>query len=395
MLRKKILYVTAHYDGGIGRHLTSLLAHFTQDHAIIVASPRPAPFARGEKCNIAYHNLPLDKGGAYFGGGKAMVRLARLCQEVQPGLIHAHGFKAAMLSLPSAMLYHYPLIVTVHNFLAYPEKSFLPESLFNRALRLMDPLVSCYITVSDALRRYLTDCGLNPARIKTIYNGVPGVYNDPGFIPVRRPLLRTPLWEMKTLNETMHIGTVGRLVPQKGMDIFIQAAAQLADNYPRGHLRFYIAGDGPERDRLERLRDSLGLQDLLIFKGKVLNMDVFLNSLDIFVLASRSEGLSFSLLEAAAAQLPIVATACGGIPEIITHSKTGLLVPSENSMALNWALSRLVKQPQLRIKLGTAALEEVKRRFTEKKMLAQTASLYRDYLIPIEERGKGKVYSVK
>ncbi len=396
MFRKKILYVTAHYDGGIGRHLAALLNHFSQNHEVILASPQPPPVSGGTGSDITYYRLPLDGRGALSRDGSAMMRLAGLCRHVQPGLIHAHGFKAAMLTLPASAIYRYPVVVTVHNFLAYPAKSFFPESFFNGALRRIDSLMSRYITVSDALRRFLIDCGIEPARIKTIYNGVPGVFGEPGFVSLMRGYLKPPPWEKKTAgSEVIHIGTVGRLVPQKGMDIFIQAAARLASTCPRGRLRFYIAGDGPERERLEKLSHSLGLQDLVTFKGKILNMDAFLSALDIFVLASRSEGLSYSLLEAAAAQLPIVAAASGGIPEIITHGKTGLLVPPDNSTALAWAIARLVVQPQIRIKLGTAAVEEVKRRFTEQKMLAQTTSLYRDYLVTSGERRKGKVYLVK
>ena len=396
MLRKKILYVTAYYDGGIGKHLKSLLTHFYRCHTVTLASPEPAPISGEKGGDITYYRLPLNGGTPFFRDVNAMIRLSGLCRHVQPDLIHAHGFRAAMLSLPAAARCSCPVLVTVHNFLAYPEKSVLPASVFNRALRHIDPLVSWYITVSDALRSYLTDCGIEAGRIKTIYNGVPEVFGKPGFVPLKRGYFKPSAWDRRNGgNDIIHIGTSGRLVPQKGMDIFIRAAAQLASIYPRGRLRFYIAGDGPERERLEKLRNSLGLEDLLMFRGKVFNMDAFLAALDIFVLASRSEGLSYSLLEAAATRLPIVAAASGGIPEVITHKKTGLLVPPGDSMTLAWALSGLVENPQTRIMLGTAAVDEVKRRFTEKKMLAQTTSLYRKIIVPYGERGKGKIYLVK
>lgn len=396
MLRKKILYVTALYEGGIGRHLVSLLRHFSQSHRVGLASPQPTPSAVGRDCELEYYNLPPDGRNAILGNGNAMLRLTRICREWKPQLLHAHGFRAAMLALPAAALCPCPLVVTVHNYLAYPEKSFLPDSVFSGSMRRFGPMVSRYITVSEALRRYLTGWGIEPSRIRTIYNGVPGVFGDSPFIPVLGGYLRRPPWEKKkTKDAVIHIGTAGRLASQKGMDIFIRAAARLVDAYPRGRLNFYIAGEGPERDKLEKLRDSLGLQELLRFKGRILNMDAYLASLDIFTLASRSEGLSFSLLEAAAAGLPIVASSTGGIPEIISQGKTGLLVPPEDSVALAWALGRLVDDPQARVRMGTAALAEVKRRFTEKKMLVQTASLYREIMGPVGTKGKGKIYVVK
>ncbi|MEW5921343.1 MAG: glycosyltransferase family 4 protein [Bacillota bacterium] len=387
MSRKKILYVTALYDGGIGRHVEALLAYFSREYEVALASPNPPPLPDGERYRIAYYNLLLGGRNVPFWDGGAMLRLVQLCREFQPALVHAHGFKASMLALPAAALCRCPAIVTVHNFPAYPAKSFLPESFFNGALRRFDPLVSRYITVSEALRHFLINCGIDAARIKTIYNGVPGVFGEPGFVPATMRTFRPPA--------IIHIGTAGRLVPQKGMDIFIQAAAKLASKYLRGRLLFFIAGEGPERENLEKLRNNLELCDLLFFKGKIHNMDAFFSGLDIFVLASRSEGLSFSLLEAAAARLPLVAAASGGIPEIISHGKTGLLVPPEDSEALAWVLGRLVDEPQTRIKLGTAALEEVKRRFTEKKMLAQTSSLYKEIFTAEKEREKGKISLVK
>lgn len=396
MSRKKILYVTALYDGGMGRHLTALLRHFSQKYEVLLASPQPSPLTGGNANDVFYCYLPLDGRGAFWGDGAALLRLMRLCRELQPDLIHAHGFKATILSLPVAAFCPSPLVVTVHNYLAYPEKSLLPNSFFNGMLRRFDHLINCYVTVSEALRRFLTNCGIAPERIKTIYNGVPGVLGSPYYLPAAAGYKKVPLWERSGAKDTvLHIGTAGRLVPQKGMDVFIRAAAQLISANPGEHLRFYIAGDGPERDNLEKLRDTLKLQDVLAFKGKILNMSAYLASLDIFTLASRSEGLSYSLLEAAAAQLPVVAAASGGIPEIISQGKTGLLVPPDNSMALAWALNRLINEPQTRIKLGTAALAEIKRRFTEEKMLAQTTALYREIIGVDEKREKGSIRLVK
>lgn len=385
MSRKKILYVTALYDGGMGRHVEALLAHFSREYEVALASPNPPPYSGSNCNNITYYNLLLGRRNHLLGDGSVMLRLAQLCREFQPSLVHAHGFKASMLALPAAAVCRCPAIVTVHNFPAYPAKSILPESLFISALRRLDPLVRCYITVSEALKRFLLNCGISGERIRTIYNGVPGVFGEPGFIAASA--CRPP--------GILHIGTAGRLVPEKGMDIFIQGAAQLAASYPRGNLRFFIAGEGPERGNLEKLRNNLELHDLLFFKGKIINMDAFFSGLDIFVLASRSEGLSYSLLEAAAAGLPLVATASGGIPEIISHGKTGLLVPPADSEALAWAMGRLVDEQHTRFRLGSAALEEVKRRFTEKKMLSQTASLYKEILGPGKEPEKRKVTLVK
>ncbi len=378
MSRKKILYVTALYAGGIGKHVESLLRYFPREYEVALASPVLPSCQDSGEYKVKYYDLSLGRRNNPLGDGGAIFQMLQLSCGFKPSLIHAHGFKAAMLALPAATICRCPALVTIHNFPVYPAKSFLPASLFISALRCIDPLVRYYITVSKALRTFLVNCGINGERIRTIYNGVPGIFErtDRIFANALR------------FGEIIQIGTAGRLVPEKGIDVFLQAAARLAAAYPRGRLRFLIAGEGPERGNLEKLRNNLGLHELVFFKGKVCDMDAFFSGLDIFVLASRSEGLSFSLLEAAAAGVPLVATATGGIPEIISHGKTGLLVPPADSAALAWAISQLVDEPHVRARLGRAALQEVKRRFTEKKMLAQTASLYDEIFYPHKERDK-------
>ncbi len=107
-------------------------------------------------------------------------------------------------------------------------------------------------------------------------------------------------------------------------------------------------------------------------------MPVYLSSLDLYVQPSRSEGLSLSLLEAGAAGLPLIASAVGGIPEIIRHGKTGILVPAEDVVALEKAISWLISQPESREKLGLGAAVDVKSRFAEEKMLKETEKVYEE-----------------
>ncbi|MGI6318855.1 MAG: glycosyltransferase, partial [Dethiobacteria bacterium] len=144
--------------------------------------------------------------------------------------------------------------------------------------------------------------------------------------------------------DILKVGTAGRLVSQKGIDIFIRAAGRIVYRYDR--VCFYIAGEGPERGRLEFLRDLLGLQEKVFFLGDVKQMRSFLKDLDIFVLASRSEGLSIALLEAGCAGLPLIASATGGIPEIVRDGETGILVPAEDELLLAEAIIFLLEDSE-------------------------------------------------
>lgn len=371
-----MLYVSGPQAGGMSRHLNALLGHFCRDWDVAVASPfvtGKGPWQNGEAAAAPkYFPLPLSGGSAPLGDGAVFMKLARICRSERVDLVHAHGYKAALVALPAARLSRCPALVTVHNFLAYPDISVLPESFFGRAVKAMDFLASHYIAVSEALRKELVAKGIECSKIARIYNGITpwNGERDDGRGGGGKGGGIDPLIGCRGLK----VGTAGRLVPQKGMDIFIRAAAGAASRFP--DARFFIAGEGPERVALERLRDELGMKERLFFLGHVPEMQPFYSALDLFVLASRSEGLSFTLLEAAAAGLPVIAAASGGIPEIIENGRNGLLFPVEDAPSLARAMLWLLGQPERREKLGCEASRDICRRFTEEKMLNETEEVY-------------------
>jgi glycosyltransferase involved in cell wall biosynthesis len=142
-----------------------------------------------------------------------------------------------------------------------------------------------------------------------------------------------------------------------------------------------IAGDGPERDALERLAAELGLgPDRLRFLGFRSDVGDLLNAADFFVLPSRTEGLPLSLLEAMAFRLPVVVTPVGGIPEVITDGRHGALVPVDDPERLSQAIAELVSDPARRASLGAAAYDHARSHFSFEAMLQEYEDLYRQVL---------------
>jgi glycosyltransferase involved in cell wall biosynthesis len=326
---------------------------------------------------VKYVKLSLPGHAAPLRDLAVLIKLVGICRQEKAGLVHVHGYKAALVTLPAARLFGCPVLVTVHNSLLYPDKSILPESCFHRVLKGLDPLVARYITVSEALRQELAGRGINPGKIATIYNGIDtrkfalNMFNSKAWNKEGKEEL-SPLLGFPGLK----VGTAGRLVFHKGLDLFIRAAARVAQHYP--DVRFFIAGEGPERAKLESLCDILGMREKVFFLGHVSQIPAYLSCLDLFVLPSRNEGLSLSLLEAGATGLPLIASAVGGIPEIIRHGKTGLLVPAEDVIALEKAMSWLISQPQNRKKLGLEAAGDIRSRFAEENMLKETEKIYEE-----------------
>lgn len=380
MIRKKLLYVARPQAGGMTKHLRTLLAHFSRQWDVFFAAPSALLTPVNENGSaVKYIQILLPGHAAPFRDIGVLLRLAKICRDEKIDLLHVHGYKAGIVTLPAAKICGCPVLMTIHNSLLYPAKSIVPESYFYRAIKGLDPLVSGYIVVSDALRQELLGWGIHPTKIVKIYNGIncseftANMQNRQGFGEKGKVE-----WEMLKVYPGLKIGTAARLIFHKGVDIFIRAAARIASRYP--DLIFFIAGEGPERDKLESLRDLLGMEDKIYFLGDIRQMPAFLSCLDIFVLASRTEGLSISLLEAGSVGLPRVASAVGGIPEIVEHGKTGILVPAEDVVSLVKAISCLIEEPQSRKNLGQEASKEIRLRFSEETMLNETGKVYEEIL---------------
>jgi glycosyltransferase involved in cell wall biosynthesis len=174
------------------------------------------------------------------------------------------------------------------------------------------------------------------------------------------------------------MGTIARLVWYKGHEELLEATARVARAEPRATL--VVVGDGPLRRSLERRAHDLGLNGAARFLGSVPQAWRLLPRFDIFVLPSRWEGMSNGLLEAMAAGRPIVATAVGGNPELITDGETGLLVPPQDPEALAAAMLRLIRDPALARRLGQAARRRVETDFTLEAMVRRLETLYDDLL---------------
>ena len=138
-----------------------------------------------------------------------------------------------------------------------------------------------------------------------------------------------------------------------------------------------MLGDGPERSRLERTAQELGVSDRVFFAGWQTDLSTWLSALDVFVLTSNSEGLPLGALEAMAAGLPVVTTPVGDLPEVVAEGRSGFLVPVGNVEAMARAITRLVDDDSLRCRMGAQAREDVCKRYNQRSMVENYMELYR------------------
>jgi len=169
------------------------------------------------------------------------------------------------------------------------------------------------------------------------------------------------------------VGTLSELHPVKGLDILLDAWEKFVK---KNEAELVLVGDGDIREALEDYAEHLGIKEKVIFKGYLDNAKQYLLGFDIFCLPSRSEALPYTLLEAGLAARPVIATAVGGIPEIIENGLNGALVPPEDSETIFSTLMLLSHDKELRKRLGQALENSVKENFSLKIMAKQTFQTY-------------------
>ena len=169
------------------------------------------------------------------------------------------------------------------------------------------------------------------------------------------------------------VGTIAELHKVKGIDILLRAWQKFIKNRK---ARLIIIGEGEEKTKLINMAHSMGISDTVIFTGNIDNARSLLLALDMFVLASRKEGLPYTILEAGFAGLPVISTKVGGIPEIIDSGVNGILIDKEDTEALFSSLILLSEDEKLRHRLGQALKEKIEKEFSLEKMVKETIALY-------------------
>ncbi|HEV8662420.1 MAG TPA: glycosyltransferase [Candidatus Methylomirabilis sp.] len=302
------------------------------------------------------------------------LRLAWALRRSQPRIVHSFLFHANLLGRLLGRLLGVPHVVS-------SERTMELEGPLRRWLnRGTGAMAHRIVVVSEAVGRYAAEViGLDPSRIRVIPNGVEiGPVPDSAARAAARKLLGLP-------PRATVIGTVlARMDREKGLDLLIAAAARLPA-LRSGSAILVVIGGGPGEEAAQARVADLGLDGAVRFTGPREEATTLLPSFDIFVLPSRTEGLSNALLEAMACGLPAVATAVGGTPEAVLHGETGLLVPREDPRALAAALQVLLDDPPRASAMGAAGRRRVEDRFRVERMVEATQELYAE-LLAGEER---------
>lgn len=297
--------------------------------------------------------------------------LFNLFQERHFDVVHLNSSKIGGLGSIAAKIAGIPRIIfTAHGWAFNEDRSWFSKLIIKCAYWITLLVADKTIAVSEAIKKQVQGWPITLSKVVVIPNGV-------------RPLSLYERSDARDKLSRLHpklnmqkrwVGTLAELHPIKGLDVLIDAAAKNKETLP--DTQYVILGDGEARDILAQQITDAGLENTVILLGYVEHAAQYLKAFDMFALPSRSEALALVILEAALAEVPIVATRVGGIPEVIADHELGILVEPNDATALAKAMQHVLTDPDRAQQGATALRTRVANNYSHETMLAKTTATY-------------------
>lgn len=306
---------------------------------------------------------------------RALWKLIRIIRRFRPDIVETHTAKAGFLGRLAGALTGVP--VRIHTFHGHVLHGYYSQSwnlVFRMVERILALMSTRLVAVSMRVKQDLVEYGIAPDRKIEV---VPlGLELSP-YLDCDR--LRFQFKEeMGLARDAMLVGIVGRIYPIKNHALFIDAAALVSAVFPKA--RFVVVGDGLLRPAVEARARGRGIAPKVIFTSWRHDMPRIYADLDVLVVSSNNEGTPFAGIEAMASGVPVVGTRVGGMSDLVTHGRTGLLVPPKDAAALAAAVVDLLGNIDRRMSMGLLAREDAAHRFDLSRLVRETEILHRQVL---------------
>ena len=383
--RPLVMHLVYSFDvGGLENGVANLINHMPAErfrHAVVALTHcAPAFCQRITRPDVDFLSLHKPPGH----GVKLYPRLYRLFRECRPAVVHTRNLAALECVVPARLAGVPARVHGEHGWdVSDPQGTRRKFQLLRRAY---SPFVSRYVALSGHIESYLVDrVGIDADRVERICNGVDTARFFPAADARRTALAGSPF----DAADSIVVGTVGRLQAVKDQITLVRAFALAREQGGAAAqaLRLLIAGDGPLRGEVEAEIRSAGVGDFVWLAGERKDVAGVMRSLDMFVLPSRTEGISNTILEAMASGLPVIATAVGGNAELVVPAGTGALVPAADPGAMARALMCYAADAALRHEHGAAGRQRVEQGFSLDAMVARYTALY-EGLLPSPALGR-------
>lgn len=363
---KVALLINTLSAGGAELHLLTLARHlYRRGLAVHVGYFKEVPGSRPLRGDFAAaHVTVTDLQGARAWDIAHLQRVVRWVREAQPHILHTHlpraDFAGWFVKLLNPSLVWVASVHAVYGRRAWRGRWALPM------FRIVWARADAIIAISNAVKAWLVGhMRISAEKVRVVPYGIDLKPFEKSF-----PFTKA--------DDAFCVGTMGRLDPDKGHDVLIRAMSFIVDRYP--HIRLYIAGHDPSGygAQLRRLIAELGLEEHVRLPGFVQNVPRFMNGLDVFALASRTEGFGQVVIEAMAAGKPVIASGISPFTEIIIDGVTGVLVPPEQPEAFAEAVERLLLSPDTRKEMGVHGRRRVEAHFSAERMTDAVIGVYRE-----------------
>ncbi len=299
---------------------------------------------------------------------KSFLSIIKVIKQEQPDILHLNSSKMGILGVLAGRLRGVSKIIfTAHGWAFNEDRPLWQRKIIKAIQKITVKLAHVTITVSEETKKQI-----NSNKCLVIYNGV----SDIDFYEqkIAREKI-TILINHKIEENKLWLGTISELHKNKGLEYLIKAIHLLrleSDKVPN----VFIIGEGEERINLEKQIQSYHLQDKIFLLGRLDSASKYLKAFDLFSLTSITEALPYAILEAGQAGLPIIASKVGGIPEIIDHEESGILVEPRNVREIMQSLLMLVNDDAQRGQLGLKIKAKIEQSFNKEKMVKETLALY-------------------
>ena len=370
--RPLAVHVLYSFDtGGLENGVVNLINHMPEDgyrHVVVALTNVTSFRQRVQRSDVEFIALNKPPGHGIW----LYPRLYRLFRRLKPAIVHSRNLAALEVQVP-AWLARVP--VRIHGEHGRDVGDLDGSNrTYQRVRRLYRPFVSHYVALSQDLAGYLTaKIGIAAKHVAQIYNGVDitRFANAAGGVKAIDGCPFSP-------SRHWIVGTVGRMQTVKDQTTLARAFIQALRVQPslREKLRLVMVGQGPLRAESVALLEAAGVADLAWLPGERNDVPAIMQGLHCFVLPSLAEGISNTILEAMASGLPVIATAVGGNPELVTDGKTGEIVPADDPDALARSIVHLASNPALATQMGQSGRADCERRFSLPAMVNAYQRLY-------------------
>lgn len=377
---KVLILITKSNWGGAQRYVYDLATNLPKNQfevEVMAGGNGPLIDKLTEAGIKADGNLPIGRDVKFFEDVKAFFKLIKILKEKKPDVLHVNSSKIGGLGALAGRVAGVPRIVFTAHGWAFNENRSVMSKLFIKFLYwIILSLSHVTIAVSEAMKYQVSNWPFTYKKITVVYNGLKAesVFSK---VNARSELMRINSKFSEIIRNTnpkdlVVVGSVGELHHIKGYDYALRALPELNKK-----IIYVILGEGEERESLQKLIKDFDMESSVVLFGHIPHAYQYLKAFDLFLLPSLSEGFPYIGLEAGLAGLPIIATAVGGIPEIIDDMKSGVLIQPRNSREIRHALEFYMHHKKVQKEYGMAIHAKILEKFSIDKMVLETAEIFR------------------